>query len=181
MTNIITRFQADPIEGNPLQVQVFYAKEITADEETILIPVNTPLVISEQSGGAIATAFTAFMAVLNEEINKVEPTPIIPKSDWGNFSRLMYSNPAYQRVRLATPNQNERLTLESLVIALGIAQKELSQQDHLFFQINWNQIINGLSKVDKPTALEIEDWSAIASATNMPFSFDSQGLIITNS
>jgi hypothetical protein len=177
MTNIITRFQADPTPNNPLQVQVYYAREIVVEGETIRIPVSAPLTISEQSGGVIAEAFTAFMDVLNTEINSIEPTPTIPKPDWGNFNRAMYANSAYARARAVTSNQDAKITIESLVVALGIAEKDLAQQDYLFFQLQWNQLISALSISDRPTALEINDWNAIASATNMPFQFDNQGYV----
>ncbi|MFN6572363.1 hypothetical protein [Dendronalium sp. ChiSLP03b] len=171
--NIAWRFQSDIEQGT---IEIFYNTEVITEARIFTIPVTAPLVIESNSPEAIA-----FLQMIDEVINQTEPLPPTPKPNWGNFNRDMYPDPGYARVRLATTNQDAKTTMEALTIATGVAGTDLKGQDLIFFQFQWNLVIDGLPEGQLPTTEEIERWKAIAVANDMNFSFGDDAKIIINS
>jgi hypothetical protein len=176
MTNVKWRIQSTSII-DPLVIEVYYNKVKEVEGETYITPVSTPLEVSSYSAGRLGEVIRDLSDLLDIELETLTPTPTILKSDWGNFNRLMFNNSAYSRVRLTTSNQDTRVTLESLLLALGVAKQDLTPVDYLFFQYQWGQIISGLTEENKPTEIEIENWNQFATESHIPIHFSIAGLI----
>lgn len=177
MAILIDRFQVFP----PNPIEAFYYEVYEVNEQSI-----KGELIRFVSGIDYTQPWK--LADLQAEIENNQSTPFEPKPDWGLFIRDCYSNSGtmdfttgYPRIRIDTQNQDAKLLVENICVSLGISHADLAPEDYPILQFNWQQIITGLPENRKPTAEEVANLRAIASASKMKFTFDENCLITIQS
>lgn len=92
--------------------------------------------------------------------------------NWGAFRVSMMTHPAYRRIA-SSANLNTPLEVQQLQIAISMPDPYLPVIRQL-----WSVMLAVTSPDDQPSLEEVSEWNAIAAGAYMPFSFDSQGLIV---
>jgi hypothetical protein len=178
---IITRFQCDPVSGQPTEIQVYTAKEIKSGDETFTIASPNPIIISSQSGGKIAEAINNLIEIINIEINQETPTPIIPLPNWGTFSKGLFANNAYNAMRnnpIDIPDAKvARSRLEAIGISLGFGGM-LSVDGYGILVTLWNAVIKTTMPEFKPNSEGVNSFIALAKDCNIPIKFQPTGEMV---
>lgn len=101
--------------------------------------------------------------------------PALP--NWGNFRLALLSNPAYQRSTLAVSSKTQGILLiQRLENATAMPEPPIA-----VIVMLWNGMVSSLPKELPIAEDEVEQWRAIALATNVPLSFADNGLLNANS
>lgn len=97
------------------------------------------------------------------------PPEDLKDPDWGAFQLAMMMNAGYQKISHATSSQVERSRFETYC-ATHVENWPVAAQ-------LWKLMIGGLSEMSQPTKEDIAAWNAIVQQTNMPITFDENGLL----
>lgn len=89
--------------------------------------------------------------------------------EWGEFQLAMLNDAAYQRVSSATTSDRAVSRLE-LFFATQVENWPVAE-------MLWQLMIGGLPQLSLPQAEDIASWRAISVQTNMPITFDDNGLL----
>ncbi|MEL7143300.1 MAG: hypothetical protein AAGL08_13880 [Cyanobacteria bacterium J06573_11] len=101
-------------------------------------------------------------------VTNPEPEPIkLP--NFGDFQLAMLGNATYQRVSDRSANKLAVTRIETFFAQAADTWPAAAML--------WRQMVDSCIDEVKPSAAEIEAWSAIAQATNMPIIFDEKGYL----
>jgi hypothetical protein len=114
----------------------------------------------------------------NGQLIQETEVPDSSPPDWGLYNKALLTNTAYNRVAQVTSNKSSVRRLEAIAIAAGVSGAEYQNLD--IIAILWNDMIDGVPLLDKPTAQEIKAWKAIALSAFMPFNFAADGKMALN-
>ena len=112
-----------------------------------------------------------FLAQYGSQIPAPETSTTTP--DWSGFRVAMLKNSGYQRITLAANlDNNGRLAVTRVETAMSMDSPNLQ-----VIEVLWEMVITALPPLSKPTATEIGQLNALATANSIPFSFKADGKI----
>ncbi|MBD2364524.1 hypothetical protein H6G36_25680 [Anabaena minutissima FACHB-250] len=162
MTRLIDRVQFFP----PNEIEVFYYEIFEVGEQTIK---------SELLKFTTGLDYSDFLSSIQSELDADSPTPIPVKPDWSSFTAQIFQTEIYQIFRETTSNQKTWVVLENLSVSSAVSGNDLSSEGYQLLVIQWNLLVTGSSF---PTPEQIAQLNAIATSTNMKFSFDENCLMV---
>lgn len=139
------------------------------DEVHSAIPIGALALTDEEWLDAVTNQNKYQVDEVNKKLKIISDNSPPPKIiNWSDFRLSLLADPNYQHISNTTLDQRSVTRLESAAT--------VKSDDWGALRKFWNSIIQYAQF--KPSSATIATWNEIATASNMPFSFDSGGLLV---